>query len=55
MELNAAPLRQFSRIGLLCLLLGGTAFMGTVAYSGQKFFEWQLDPARAQNTSRLSP
>lgn len=27
---------------ILALLLGGAAFMGTVAYSGQKFFEWQL-------------
>ncbi len=27
---------------VLALLLGGTALMGTVAFSGQKFFEWQL-------------
>ena len=27
------------------LLIGGTVLMGTVAYGGQKFFEWQLaDP-----------
>ena len=27
---------------ILALLLGGAAFMGTIAYGGQKFFEWQL-------------
>jgi hypothetical protein len=27
---------------ILALLLGGAAFMGTVAYGGQKFFEWQM-------------
>ena len=27
---------------VLALLLGGTALMGTIAFSGQKFFEWQL-------------
>ena len=31
----------------LALLLGGAVLMGTVAYSGQKFFEWQLDKATA--------
>ena len=31
----------------LALLVGGAVLMGTVAYGGQKFFEWQLDPARA--------
>jgi TM2 domain-containing membrane protein YozV len=37
------------------LLLGGGAFMGTVAYGGQKFFEWQLESEQAQNSSRLTP
>ena len=38
---------------ILALLIGGIALMGTVAYGGQKFFEWQLAapvagaPARA--------
>jgi hypothetical protein len=32
----------------LALLLGGAVLMGTVAYSGQKFFEWQLDQERPQ-------
>ena len=27
---------------ILALLLGGAAFMGTMAYGGQKFFEWQM-------------
>lgn len=27
---------------IAALLLGGTVLMGTVAYGGQKFFEWQL-------------
>ena len=25
------------------LLLGGTALMGTIAFSGEKFFEWQFE------------
>jgi len=28
---------------VLALLLGGGVLMGTIAYSGQKFFEWQHD------------
>ena len=40
---------------IAALLLGGTALMGTVAYGGQKFFEWQLEAAQAQNKNRLSP
>jgi hypothetical protein len=27
---------------IAALLIGGTALMGTIAYGGQKFFEWQL-------------
>jgi hypothetical protein len=39
------------------LLVGGAVLMGTIAFSGQKFFEWQLaePPVQAQNSSRLSP
>lgn len=41
---------------IAALLLGGAALMGTVAYGGQKFFEWQLEgAAHAQNSSRLTP
>lgn len=29
---------------VLALAIGGTVLMGTVAYGGQKFFEWQLAP-----------
>lgn len=28
---------------MLALLIGATVLMGTVAYGGQKFFEWHLD------------
>ncbi len=31
---------------ILALLLGGTVLMGTIAFSGQKFFEWQLATGR---------
>jgi hypothetical protein len=27
---------------ILALLLGGTVLMGTIAFTGQKFFEWEL-------------
>jgi predicted ferric reductase len=40
---------------ILALLLGGTALMGTVAYSGQKFFEWRAEQEAPQNKSRLNP
>lgn len=41
---------------ILALLIGGATFMGTVAFGGQKFFEWQLQTATAtQNSSRLTP
>jgi hypothetical protein len=33
---------------IIALLLGGTVLMGTVAYGGQKFFEWQLADQRAK-------
>jgi TM2 domain len=29
---------------VLALAVGGTVLMGTLAYGGQKFFEWQLAP-----------
>ncbi len=29
------------------LLVGGAVLMGTIAFSGQRFFEWQLEPAAA--------
>ena len=30
---------------VLALLLGGAVLMGTIAFSGQRFFEWQLSAA----------
>ncbi len=31
---------------IAALLIGGAALMGTIAFGGQKFFEWQLEDAR---------
>lgn len=41
---------------VLALLFGGTVLTGTVAFGGQKFFEWQLQAAvPGQNNSKLTP
>ncbi len=43
---------------VLALLLGGTVLMGTIAFGGQKFFEWQLQAdaeSPVQNKKLLSP
>jgi len=32
---------------VLALLIGGVALMGTIAFSGQKYFEWQQQKAQA--------
>ncbi len=37
---------------ITALLVGGAVLMGTIAFSGQKFFEWQLAPPRVQNSVR---
>ena len=39
---------------ILALLLGGAALMGTIAYGGQKFFEWQLAKPVAHLQGRTS-
>lgn len=31
---------------IAALMIGATALMATIAYSGQRFFEWQVDEAR---------
>ena len=38
---------------IAALLIGATALMATIAFSGQRFFEWQQ--LAAQSTSRPSP
>ncbi|MBL8330520.1 MAG: hypothetical protein JNJ71_16910 [Rubrivivax sp.] len=32
---------------IVALLVGATALMGTIAFGGQKFFEWQLEDERS--------
>jgi hypothetical protein len=32
---------------IAALLVGATALMGTIAFSGQKFFEWQLEDSKS--------
>lgn len=39
---------------IAALLIGGAVLMGTIAYSGQKFFEWQLQQ-EAELELRPSP
>jgi len=39
----------------LALFLGGMVLTGTIAYGGQKFFEWQLAPGPAQSTPTPTP
>jgi TM2 domain len=33
---------------ILALMIGAVAFMGTVAFGGQRFFEWQLENTRGE-------
>jgi hypothetical protein len=40
---------------VFALLVGGTALMGTIAFSGQKFFEWYLEAGSVQNSQKLRP
>ena len=41
---------------ILALLLGGAVLMGTIAYGGQRFFEWQMSQpvSRVQFTSWMA-
>jgi hypothetical protein len=39
---------------IVALMIGGAVLMGTLAFSGQRFFEWQLEaPAAAASASAL--
>ena len=38
----------------LALLVGGTVLMGTIAFGGQKFFEWQLQSGGTADVQMLS-
>ena len=40
---------------IVALLVGATILMGTVAFGGQKFFEWQLEPSATAQTNNASP
>lgn len=40
---------------ILALMVGGAVLMGTIAFVGQKYFEWQLQPPQDQKISRLTP
>jgi hypothetical protein len=39
---------------IVALLVGATVFMGTVAFSGQRFFEWQLEKSDAARGAKAS-
>jgi hypothetical protein len=39
---------------IVALMLGGGALMGTIAYGGQKFFEWQMATPVAAAQPRIS-
>ncbi len=38
---------------IVSMLIGGAALMGTIAFGGQKFFEWQLEDKVASTTPQL--
>ena len=40
---------------IAALLLGASVLMGTVAFSGQRFFEWQLEAAQRAAGARTAP
>ncbi len=40
---------------IAALMVGGAVLMSTIAFGVQKFFEWELAPQAAQNSSRLTP
>jgi hypothetical protein len=40
---------------IAALMIGGIVLMGTIAYGVQKFFEWQLQPAKGSATGAGPP
>jgi hypothetical protein len=40
---------------IAALMVGAMAFMGTIAFGGQRFFEWQLEEARDSGQSSTRP
>jgi|APDOM4702015248_1054824.scaffolds.fasta_scaffold57636_2 hypothetical protein len=38
---------------IAALVIGATALMATIAFAGQRFFEWQIDRARADQSKSL--
>ena len=40
---------------IAALLVGAAVLMGTVAFSGQRYFEWEFEAPASQNTKRLMP
>ncbi len=39
---------------IAALLIGASVLMGTVAFSGQRFFEWQLEKTRSAERQKLA-
>jgi hypothetical protein len=40
---------------IAALMVGSAVFMGTVAFSIQKLFEWELDPSRSAQATISMP
>ena len=40
---------------IVALMVGGAVLMGTIAFSGQRFFEWQLQTEAAGRAARVAP
>lgn len=40
---------------ITALMIGATVLMGTIAFGGQKFFEWQLEASRSDGRSGSLP
>jgi hypothetical protein len=40
---------------IVALLVGATVLMGTIAFGGQKFFEWQMEDSAGQRPTEATP